>query len=290
MNWDDLKFFLAVARKRSITGGARELSVQHSTVSRRLRTLEEKLGTRLVERKNSGYELTAAGEDLKQAAIRIEQEVLEVEGAVSGQDKELSGQLRVSAINNMATTVLMPMFASFSRDNPGIELHIQVSNKYVSLAERQADVVIRLTNTPLETLVGKRLVTVASTIYGSRQYLEHLRASGEKPKWLGIECCGFHESWTKAACGSRDQNFFVDDTLLTTAALKQELGVAYLPCFLGDGDPELERFMPPAPQLDLGLWLLYHPDLRRTQRVRVFRDHMIEQMTAQKDVFEGKII
>lgn len=289
MNWDDLKYFLAVARCGSITGGAKELGVQHSTVSRRLRALEARLVTRLIERKNSGYELTAAGEDLKCVAMRIEQEVLEADGALSGHDNKLSGKLRVSAINNMATTVLMPMFTGFSKSHPGIELHIQVSNKYVSLTERQADVVIRLTNTPQETLVGKRLVTVASTVYGSRPYLKRLRSARQKPKWLGIECCGFHESWTKAACGNRDQNFFVDDTLLTTAALKQGLGVAYLPCFLGDGDPDLERLSPPDPKLDLGLWLLYHPDLRHTQRIRIFRDHMIEQMARKKNVFEGKV-
>lgn len=288
MNWDDLRIFLAVARTGSISGGARQLGVQHSTVSRRLRALESKLGARLLERKKSGYELTAAGENMKLSAEKIEQEVLDVDGALGGQDARLKGELRVTAINNMASTVLMPMFASFSTRYPDVDLHIMVSNRYISLPEREADVAIRLTNTPTDTLFGKRLTTVASTIYGDRGYVVDLRKRGGKPKWLGVECCGFHQSWTKDACGGAHHNFFADDTLLTRAALKQGLGVSYLPCFMGDTDPELARYCPPDPELNLGLWLLLHPDLRRNARVLAFRDHMAREIEAQRDLFHGK--
>ncbi len=288
MQWDDLRIFLAVAREGSISGGAKRLDVQHSTVSRRIRSLEEQLGTRLIERKRSGYELTAAGEELKTSAGKMEMEVLELEGALGGQESRVSGDLRVSAINNMASTVLMPIFARFSQKYPDIELRVQVSNKYVSLAERHADVVIRLTNTPLDTLIGTRLTTVASAVYGERNYVKSLGASGCKPKWLGVECCDFHKSWTNVACPDHDHNFIVDDTLLTLSALREGLGLAYLPCFMGDGNAALERYCPPEPQHDLGLWLLYHPDLRRTKRVRVFREYMIEQIREQQELFGGK--
>ena len=143
MQWDDLRFFLAVARDGSISGAARRLNVQHSTVSRRIRVLEQQFKTRLIERKKSGYELTAAGEELKVVARKMEVEVLEAEGAIAGHEERAAGELRVSAINNMASSVLMPLFTSFSQRYPDIELHVQVSNKYVSLAERQADVAMR---------------------------------------------------------------------------------------------------------------------------------------------------
>jgi DNA-binding transcriptional LysR family regulator len=288
MQWDDLRIFLAVAREGSFSGAAKQLRVQHSTVSRRIRTLEEQLGTRLIERKKSGYELSAAGEELKMSAGKMEMEVLELEGALGGREDGVSGDLRVSAINNMASTVLMPMFARFSERYPAIELRVQVSNKFVSLAERQADIVIRLTNTPLDTLIGTKLTTVTSTVYGSRAYVNSLSIGGDQPKWLGVECCGFHQSWTNAACPDGDYNFIVDDTLLTLSALKEGLGLAYLPCFMGDSEPALERFCPPDPEHDLGLWLLYHTDLRRTKRVRVFREHMIEQIKEQQELFGGQ--
>lgn len=287
MQWDDLRVFLAVAREHSISGGATRLGVQHSTVSRRIRSLEAQLGTTLFERKKSGFALTGAGEKLRDSAERIEREVVGLEGTLSNQDNIEAGELTVTAINNMASTILLPVFARFSLEQPETRLHIQVSNKYVSLAERQADIAIRLTNCPPETLIGTRLTTVASAVYGSSNYLASL-AEGGKPKWLGIECCAFHRSWTNATCPDHDHNFYVDDTLLTLAALKQDLGLAYLPCFMGDGAASLRRYRQPDPAHDLGLWLLYHADLKQNKRVQLFRAHMIREIAKLRALFEGE--
>ena len=289
MNWDDMRFFLAVARTGSISGGARQLGVQHSTVSRRLRSLEEKLGTRLIERMKSSYELTLAGEQIKQSAIRIELEMLGVDESLQGKDATLVGPLRVSALNNMASSVLMPMFARFSEQHPQVELRIDVSNIDASLAQREADVAIRLTNAPMDTLIGKRMLTVASTIYGSRKYLEKIRQQAVDPKWIGVDCCLFHKTWTKQYCSHQEHNFYSNDTLLTLAAIREGLGVSYLPCFLGDAEPLLERYAEPDRQHDLGLWILLHPDLKRTARVLVFRDHMMQYIQERRDLFEGRL-
>lgn len=288
MNWDDLRVFLAVARSGSISSGARMLDLQHSTVSRRVRKLEQDLGVRLFDKVLSGYALTSAGENLMQAASRMEREVLEVDGALSGRDLKPSGSLRVTAIDNMATTVLMPMFTGFSRRYPDVTLHVMVSNRDVSLAQREADVAIRLTNTPPDTLIGKRVATVSSAIYGSPEYIEQLRKHGGEPQWLGVECCGFHKSWTKQACGDQPHRFYIDDTLLTQAALREGMGVSILPCFMGDPDPALARYTEPQAEWDLGLWILLHPDLKRTTRVLAFRDHMMEAIKAQSDLLTGR--
>lgn len=287
MNWDDLRLFLAVARTGSISGAAKQLGVQHSTVSRRIRSFEEKLGTRLLERKTGRYELTQAGENVKEASSRIEREVLGVDGALLGKDTQQVGPLKVAALNNMASTVFMPMFASFSKSKPQVELHIIVSNIDASLSQREADVAIRLTNTPTDTLIGKRIVTVASSIYGSRSYIDQLRNEGGEPKWIGVDCCGFHKSWTKQLHGGHSHNFFSDDTQLTHAAIREGLGVSILPCFMGDADPLLARYSDPDPALNLGLWLLLHPDLKRTARVLAFRDHMEHEILEKRNLFEG---
>lgn len=287
MNWDDLRLFLAVARTGSISGAAKHLGVQHSTVSRRMRQLEEQLGARLIERKKSGYELSLAGENVKEAATRMESEALHVDGAVLGKDADLSGSLQVTAINNMASTILIPMFADFSKAHPQVALHLIVSNSDASLSQREADVAIRLTDSPAYTLIGKRIVTVASTIYGSRAYIEQIRLGGREPKWLGVECCNFHKSWTKQSCGEQSHNFYSDDTLLTLAAVREGLGVSYLPCFMGDADPLLDRYCKPEPAHNLGLWILLHPDLKRTARVLAFRDHMARSILEKRNLFEG---
>ncbi len=289
MNWDDMRLFLAVARTGSISGAAKQLGVQHSTVSRRMRSLEEKLGARLIERKKSGYELTVAGENVKQSAIRVEREMLGVDELLLGKDAHLVGTLRVSAINNMASSVLMPMFAQFSVKHPMVDLHINVSNTDARLSQREADIAIRLTNAPTDTLIGKRLVTVASTIYGSREYLKQIKPQKTEPKWIGVNCCVFHKTWTRQNCSHQTHNFYSDDTLLTLSAIKEGLGVSFLPCFLGDSDPMLERYCEPDAQYNLGLWVLLHPDLKRTARVLAFRDHMIQSVQKKRYLFEGKL-
>lgn len=287
MNWDDMRLFLAVARTGSISGAAKQLAVQHSTVSRRIRKFEEQLGSRLLERKTGRYELTQAGENVKQAAARIEREVLGVDAALLGKDAQQVGPLKVAALNNMASSVLMPMFASFSKKRPQVELHIIVSNIDASLSQREADVAIRLTNTPTDTLIGNRIVTVASCIYGSRSYLEQLGEQGGEPRWIGVDCCGFHKTWTKQSCAGQSHNFYSDDTQLTNSAIREGMGVSILPCFMGDADPLLERYGNPDPAYNLGLWVLLHPDLKRTARVLAFRDHMTQAINEKKDLFEG---
>lgn len=288
MNWDDLRLFLAVARSGSISGAAKQLGIQHSTVSRRIRSFEEKMGVRLLERIKGGYELTTAGEQVKLAADNIEAEVLNVDGTILDKDQSLVGPVKVTAINNMASSILMPMFAAFSKSHPEVELHILVSNLDASLAQREADIAIRLSNSPPETLIGKRVVTVATAIYGSKNYLKNLQDTKQKPQWIGVECCGFHKTWTKQHCPLDAHQFISDDTLLTLSAMRQDLGLSVLPCFMGDNDPLLERYAKPDPAYNLGLWILMHPDLRRTARVLAFREHMIQSILEKEKTFTGE--
>lgn len=287
MQWDDARIFLAVAREGSFSNAAKRLGVQHSTVSRRIRALEDKLAAPLIERKASGYVLTDAGKELETSALRIEKELLSFEGAIGDHADDAAGELRIAAILNMASTVLMPFFARFSAAYPKIQLKVQVTNDSVRLSEREADIAIRQTNNPGETLIGIRLTTIASAVYGSRRYCAAVRSGKVAEKWIGVDCCDNHRTWTKQAWPQADHEFYVDETSLTLAALKEGLGVGFLPCFLGDSDPDLERFREPESQHELGLWLLYHRDLRNTQRVTLFREHLKREIEAAKLLFEG---
>ena len=287
MDWDDARMFLAFAREGSFSAAAKRLSVQHSTISRRIHALEKSLATPLLERSATGYVLTKAGEKLTESAARMERELLSFEATSSGQSDAPSGELHVTAIANMASTVLMPLFARFNATYPGIDLRLEVTNNSVRLAQRDADVALRQTNTPGDTLIGTRLVTVASAVYGSVDYCADI-ASGRAPeKWVGVDCCDYHRTWTKQAWPQLDHSFCVDDTSLTVAALKEGLGVGFLPCFLGDSDPSLVRFRAPEKKHELGLWLLYHRDLKNTKRVILFRQHMQREIEALTAIFDG---
>jgi DNA-binding transcriptional LysR family regulator len=289
MQWDDARIFLAFAREGSFNGAAKRLGVRHSTVSRRIHAMEQDLAAALVERSAAGYVLTKAGEALYAAAARMENELLAFEAESSGDAEMAAGHLHVTAIANMASSILMPIFASFTQSHPNIELQLDVTNSSVRLSERDADVALRQTNSPGETLIGTRLTTVASAVYGSTDFVRAVRAGETPERWIGVDCCEYHRTWTKQANPSGDHAFVVDDTALTAAALKEGLGVGYLPCFLGDSDPSLTRFREPEIRHNLGLWLLYHRDLRNTKRVTVFREHMQREIKAVTALFEGRI-
>ncbi|RKZ44086.1 MAG: LysR family transcriptional regulator [Gammaproteobacteria bacterium] len=287
MKWDDLKIFLAVARCGTMSGAARQLHVQHSTVSRRVKALEKQLGTNLVRRNKGIYELTIAGKKIRNAALKVEKEITSVDGSLLRDNDPLIGRLRVTTINSMASTILLPMFSAFSKAYPQIDLHLMVSANIVNLTNREADVAIRLSNAPPEILIGKRVVTVSSTAYGSADYLKRLQSSEDELKWLGVSCCSFHTTWTKESCEAETHQFNCDDALLTLAALREGMGVSYLPCHIGDTEPTLRRFCEPESKFDLGLWVLIHPESKTNLRVVAFRDYMVKAILDQKDLFAG---
>lgn len=287
MDWDDARMFLAFAREGSFSAAAKRLGVQHSTISRRVHALEKGLATPLLERSATGYVLTEAGKQLTDSASRMERELLSFEAASSGQSDAPAGELHVTTIANMASTILMPIFARFNTAYPSIDLRLEATNNSVRLAERDADVALRQTNTPGDTLIGTRLVTVASAVYGSAGYCAAVASGRAAEKWVGVDCCDYHRTWTKQAWPQLDHSFCVDDTSLTVAALKEGLGVGFLPCFLGDNEPTLMRFREPEKKHELGLWLLYHRDLKNTKRVILFRQHMQREIEALIPVFEG---
>jgi len=189
----------------------------------------------------------------------------------------------------VATSVLMPIFHQFSQNHPEVELHINVSNKYTSLYRREADVVIRLSNSPPETLHGKRLLGVASAVYGSKKYLSDCELKNQKPEWIGVTCCDFHKSWTKKECGDRDFNFYSDDTMLTLSAIRYGVGVSFLPCFMADQDPLLARYQEPKPENEIGLWILYHPDFKNISKIVAFKEFICAEIPQKASLFMGTI-
>ncbi|MCG3267263.1 LysR family transcriptional regulator [Yoonia sp. I 8.24] len=287
MNWDDARIFLAFAREGSFGAAAKRLGVQHSTISRRIHAMESNLAAPLVERSAHGYVLTGTGKDLRASALRMEQELLAFETASAGQSDVASGELKVSAIANMASSLLMPIFARFSEAHPKIILRVDVTNDSVRLSERDADIALRQTNAPAETLIGTRLATVSSAVYGSIRYCEEVRQGKAVERWIGVDCCDYHRNWTKDAYPAADHAFCVDETSVTAAALREGLGVGYLPCFMGDSDPALTRFRAPEKKHDLGLWCLYHRDLRDTKRVSLFCEHIRKEIKQIAPIFEG---
>ena len=292
MDWDNLRFFLAVARKSSIRGASNALGVNASTVSRRIDTFEKKLGVRLFERLPTGYVLTVAGEEMVSSAERIEEEVSIVDRRVIGRDTQLSGTLRVTMPTALATHLLMPDFTEFGRRYPGIKLELAVSSEEFNLSKREADVAIRITDNPPDYLVGHQATEISKAIYASDDYLKHHdpKKNPELLNWIGWENNHPQPQWVKENGFSKTPiHHQTDDLLVQLEAGKSGMGIVLLPCFLGDSTPNLQRISPYTSDFCGDIWILTHKDLRSTARVRTFMEFMHKAFDRHRDLLMGKL-
>lgn len=290
-DWDDLRFFLAVARKGSIRGAAALLGVNHSTVSRRIDVYEKRLGTRLFERLPSGYFVTQAGEAMRRSAELIETEVDTIDRHVIGGDARLSGVLRVTLTESMAQKLLMPDLVEFTKAHPAIELDLITTNSTANLARREADVAIRVSNDPPDSLVGRRILKFALANYASVDYLDRhdMSKPGNNITWIGAGDPVPDPQWVRDSPypGVPARNH-AHHPLIQLEAAKAGMGMAILPCFLGDTEPGLRRVRPASTISGQDIWLLTHEDLRHTARVRLFIDLIAKAILAKKDLLEGQ--
>lgn len=293
LDWNDLRYVLIIARSQGVAGAASQLGVHQSTVFRRLNDLEKDLGVRLFDRLPTGYAATAAGEDICQFAKRMEEDIAALDRRISGQDLRPSGVLRVTTTDTLLFKLLSPCLAAFCTTYPEIELEVLVSNQFFNMTKRDADVAIRPSRNPLETLVGRRVSSVATAIYGSPAYLS---ASADlddlsKHSWIGPDESLSHLAsarWLKHSF-PRTRIQYRSNTLVgMLEAAKQNLGLVALQCFSADPDPDLYQVCSPLPELATELWLLTHEDLRNVVRVRVFIDFVASWLNPYTDLLEGR--
>ncbi|WP_234497356.1 LysR family transcriptional regulator [Vibrio maritimus] len=279
-NWDDLKYYLAVVRAGTLRGGAESIGVNHTTLTRRLSLMEERIGSRLFDRSKQGLVLTQIGEELLPYAQRAEEEMTAAARMIIGKDSDPTGTVYVSMPHGMAMTSLMDDLALFSQRYPDIHLNLQFGNSIANLHRREVDVSIRVADDVYDDAVGRRLVQMSQAAYCSRDYAEKVRNNqGE-----GLHFIGWHEPEGDTSSQWLKESFYPKATLkhrvselvplISLAA--SGLGMAYLACNLGDRHPELVRapFQKPLPYRSI--WLLLHRDLRRTARIRCLVDFLAE--------------
>lgn len=276
MDWDDYRIFLAIARASSVRAAANRLEVSHSTVLRRIERLEEKLETRLFDRQSSGFKLTATGMEVLKAASDIEESIQSIDRSVSGRDSALSGVVTVSSTDTILHPTLQLDFEGFKRQFPNIQLVVKLSYETVDLHKREADIVIRISNNPPESLVGRQVGTAYMAAYATQDYIDNYQPldKDSKAQLIGF---GKPEKWQPVPGWEHlEVAGFYDNILLQVLLTKQRLGVGILPTGMGDSEPNLVRLGEPLESF--GIWVLYHPDLRYTSRVKVVRDFLVESL------------
>ncbi|MDT3381239.1 LysR family transcriptional regulator [Labrys neptuniae] len=288
-NWDDYRYVRAVAETKSLVGAATALGVNHSTVFRRINAVEELLGARLFERGRSGYALTAAGEEMVALAGRMADDISGFERRVAGRDVKPSGELRVTTNDSIMAHLTMPVFTSFLTSFPDIRLDVVVSNLPLNLSKRDADVAIRATSAPPDTLVGRRVCTIAWAIYGPERLKGAELADLFAERWIatGEGLSNIPPArWVEREVPNERIVMRLNTILGVAEALRSGFGVGLLPCYIGDALP-LPRLSEPLPGVGAGLWLLTHPDLKHSAKVRAFMDHGWEALTKLRPVLEG---
>jgi DNA-binding transcriptional LysR family regulator len=298
-DWNEMRLVLAVARAGGLTGAARSLGIDHSTAFRRLQAIEGRLGLPLFERLPGGaYAPTAAGERMAAAAERMEDEALAVARDIAGRDRTLTGRLRVTSSETLAYRLLTRHFASFRQAHPGIVIELAIDNRMLSLSRREADVALRATRPREGDLWGRKLADVAWTVYGARSYLAANGGALAGPADLGRHALiGWEEAgaaginaaeWLSAAAPAASVVYRTNSLVNQFVAAKAGIGLAVLPCYLGDPEPDLARALPaPVPELARELWIVTHADLRRTARIRAFFDAVGDGIAADRALIEG---
>jgi len=292
-NWDDLRYVLAVATEGSAAAAARALGVNHSTVVRRVRAFEERIDQRLFDHLSTGYRLTAKGEMFLDAARSMDGTLTELARKVIGGEDELAGNVRVTTTDAMVLVMLEDL-ARFRRLHPGVTLDILITNLQLNLDALDADIAVRPTRSPPDQLVGRRICDLAFALYAARDLLEGSGEDAAEPLLslglggpLATSSIGrwLEETPLTGPVVMRCDSF---NSLLTLA--EQGAGCAVLPCWLGDGSPVLRRVVPQCLEFRNQLWLLHHPDVLRSRRIRTVAEFLVESLRAKRDLLEGEAV
>lgn len=291
LNWDDLRIMLAIAEHGTLSGAAAGLRISHPTLSRRLRRIEQRLGSRLFERTPSSLRLTAAGEDMRQLALRLRDDITALERRIGGRDAGPGGAIRLTAPDAVSDYLLPSILAELCKEHAGLTIDLVVSNQVLSLAQRAADIALRITAKPTETLRGRRVGTVAMAIYAARNLPvpETLGTLSGIP-WVGFDAalaCSGPGTWVAHNIPESDIRFRANTLLSAAQAVRSGIGCGLLPCFVGGSIPDLIRIGAPLPQLSVPLWLLVHPETARLPRIRRACDALATKLKQMSPLLTG---
>lgn len=286
-SWDDLKYVLYVHRHGGLSGAARALGVNHTTVSRRLTTLEDQMGVRLFDRLPSGLKITMHGERCLEAAQVIEKQTLDLDLSITAKDQDLAGPLKVSAPQLLFQLLLAEVVLKFKKQYPQIDLSLIATTDAINLYRREADVSIRVVNEPESTLWGRKAFSQNCMYYASRDYMENHKDSSK------LECINFLWRGDEPA-GEVLKNYpnaqviaKFDDMIAVLGAVRAGMGIARMPCFIGDSQPDFVRVpgIERAPYHDL--WILTHPDLKDVARIKTFMRFATLELKKHEKAFLG---
>ena len=287
MDWEDVKHFLEVAAAGSTLAASRRLKVSQTTVARRVAALELSLGVRLFDRRPGGYALTPDGKVLVQRALKADDAMRGIAEQASSSVRQTGGIVRVTVVETLAVTLLPPILKDLAAAHPTISIELDTSSETRDLAAGAADIAIRLSRNPLGAgLIGRRIADDPWTLYCSRTYAAEHGHPMSTEEVMGHPLIGGggehvwepYRTWLHAQGLQKAVTMQYSTTIGLFAAVRAGAGLAMLPCFIADKDPDLLACLPRKIPEARGYWLLTHERLRHEPRVRTVIDGLAAQL------------
>lgn len=292
-DWDNLRTFLALAEEGSLTAAAKRLRVSHPTVARRIKALEEELGTRLFDRLPDRFQPTQPALELLHDVKEMERASQSIDRRSAGLSGSHLGTVRIS-VDETTADFLGRHLAGLRANRNCIEFEIVVTHISADLYRREADLLIRSRVPDLASVIGRKLGAFAYAVYGTTALADGCDGSHAALKdlpWVGFDDEHQYmpgQAWQTALLGNRRAAVRTNNGIVLANAIRGGNGVGVLPCFLGDSDPLLARLTAPLDEARAEQWLLVHADLRHVPRVRIVIDALVELFRAHRSEIEGQ--
>jgi DNA-binding transcriptional LysR family regulator len=295
IDWGWLRDFAVVAEEGSLSAASRRLGISQPTLTRRMSALEERLGSEVLRRGSRGVELTEVGEAILPAVRRMREEVRDVDRTATGRDAALSGTVRVSATEGIANHWCTPVLRDFQLAHPEIRIEMDVRNRNANLLRREADVAVRMGRPRQPELVARRVGAIGLGLFASSAYLERAGRPRSADDLVDHACVAFDESMIDTATGrwfeevvAGGRIVFRATSLLTQLeAVRSGWGIGVASIFIGRSFPDLERVVDPV-GLSIDVWLVTHPGLRRSARIRAVFDFLKERFEVDGERLAGR--
>lgn len=290
MNWDDVRLFLAVAEGGSFRQASLKMNIGHTTLSRRIEALEDTLGTKLFVRQSTGLKLTPAGEEMLQTAVPMRDEFSGLQARLFGEEQDVPGTIKLTVPYVLLNHFLMPSLKDFCNEWPEIRFDIDTSLNLIDLRAREADLAIRMTNNPGDFYIGRQLGQFCEAVYASPNYLKEFSdESRSQHHWI-------HPGGGYEFVASLDRDWVVNeppeirvvlpDVVAQMQAAEFGMGIATIPCIMGDGNPNLKRIS--TAYVRTGIWLLAHPDTRGNRRMQLCREFIVDTFEKNQALLDGE--
>lgn len=301
VDWNDLRFVLAVVRSKSAAAAARAMGVSHATVLRRIQQLEKKLGVLIFARHSSGYIPTATGLSLGELALSIENSLAETSLTLDAESNDLAGRIRFTTTDSLAIYLLPPILADFARQYPQIQVDLMVTNNLLDLDKLDADVSLRICSNPPGNWIGRRLTRLDCGVYATSNYLatKNITFNNHSIKdtafseleWI-MPCGPLANAriaeWLPTEIENPKFTLMADSFLAIEKLVSQGVAAAVLPVFIANSGGNLTQVCLLPKSYSNDVWLLTLPHMKGISRVKLFTNHLVDSVKFLQHELEDK--